>query len=541
MLLNGKNSNAEQGAAPDGVTDRERAAANGSTGKPKAGGAPKGSGQNGAPAPSSASSAEAPQTAVFLGGTARYLAWILLFLVIGLSIFLSTIIGKNSMEVMLNKQYQFASVLADNLNSQIYRRFTLPTLVGFGRIALRQPAQYERLDQLIQQVIHGLNIKELRIYDNSQTISYSTNPEVLGNSELATQDVIDAVNAVDPIFRLDSKVSTLQAVFSPKLEKESFILRTTYPLRIESRLNAAQEDGPIMGILEFTQDVTDDMIKVYDLQRSIVGIVLVSCLLIFVVLVFFLARTEKALAARIQEKQRLQEQLHQSEKLAGMGRVIAGIAHEIRNPLGIICSSAQLLLGRGRNKQDEVGQSILQAIYDEGTRLSQTVTDFLDYARPRAPREDPVNLVTVMEQVLAFLESEMRQSGISVVRSFGDAEGELTVTGDKDLLYRAIYNIMGNAVQAMAGQGEGLLYIDIHAQGESEVRLEITDSGPGFVGEELSSFLDPFFTTKPDGSGLGLPIVSSIISSHKGRLELANRAAGEDSGAVVRVILPKSK
>ena len=105
---------------------------------------------------------------------ARALSWVSLVLILCTSLGISVIITNSARESLLSKQTDFALLLAENLNHQIYRRFTLPTMLVFGRIALRQPAQYERLEQVVLAVIHGWQIKKLRIYDQNSVVGYST-------------------------------------------------------------------------------------------------------------------------------------------------------------------------------------------------------------------------------------------------------------------------------------------------------------------------------------------------------------------------------
>ena len=206
---------------------------------------------------------------------------------------------------------------------------------------------------------------------------------------------------------------------------------------------------------------------------------------------------------------------------------------------GAICVLGQLILdgyrSLGLDKADAGTSRILGAIYDESVRLSQTVNDFLDYARPRQPRQSLVDVNLVLDQVMAFLEGELGRHGVAVER---EVEPGLFVRGDKDLLYRAFYNILVNGQQAMDGPGivriRGGLEPD-QGNGPGRVRLEFLDSGPGFDPATLPSLLDPFFTTKDGGTGLGLPIVQSIIASHGGQIELEN---GPEGGALVRVLLP---
>ena len=129
-----------------------------------------------------------------------------------------------------------------------------------------------------------------------------------------------------------------------------------------------------------------------------------------------------------------------------------------------------------------------------------------------------------------FLDGEMKRLGVECVR---DTEGSLFVLGDKDLLYRAVYNILVNAYQAIGTNGT------IHIRGERRddgmIALSFHDSGPGFPPALLHKLLDPFFTTKDHGTGLGLPIVNTIITSHNGKLLLTNP---EEGGAMITILLP---
>ena len=287
-----------------------------------------------------------------------------------------------------------------------------------------------------------------------------------------------------------------------------------------------------MGALELTQDITSDYEQILLFQGVVVVTCLLSSVIMFALLLMLIQRAERVLADRMAKNRQLENELHSNEKLVSMGRVIASIAHEIRNPLGIIRSSAELLQRR-MGKADAGTSRILQAIYDESVRLSQTVNDFLDYARPRQPRQDLVDLDLVLSQVLAFLEGELGRVGVAIERATSPG---LWVRGDKDLLYRAIYNILVNGQQAM--DGPGIIRISSRLSDDGRVVLEALDSGPGFDPALLDSVLDPFFTTKDGGTGLGLPIVSSIINSHGGEIRLAN---GPEGGALVRILLPAAE
>ena len=470
---------------------------------------------------------EAPAPAADLPlNYARTLSWLSLVVILLTSLGLSFFMSNSARQTLLTKQEDFARLLADNLNHQIFRRFALPTILAHGRIALRQSSQYEHLNEVVGSVIHGLPVERLRIYDFSRLVAFSTNKEDLGRTGLAPEGLEDVLRGGPAQVEIISAIPDWQAPFNIPLTRGTFVLRLLCPLRGEA-LEAGGEP-PLMGALELTQDITDDYEQVLAFQGIIVVMCLLSSVILFALLLMLIHRSERVLAERMSRNRQLENELHSNEKLAGMGRVIASIAHEIRNPLGIIRSSAELLQRR-TDKADNGTRRILDAIYDESVRLSQTVNDFLDYARPRQPRQDLVDANLVLDQALAFLEGEWHRCDVRLER---DTPPGLYLLGDKDLLYRAFYNILINGQQAM--NGPGVMHVSGRRE-EDEIILQFRDSGPGIDEAILPNLLDPFFTTKDGGTGLGLPIVQSIIVSHGGQLRLDNAAEG---GAVVTVILP---
>ena len=457
---------------------------------------------------------------------ARTLSWLSLVLILLTSLGLSFFMSNSARQTLLTKQEDFARLLADNLNHQIFRRFALPTILAHGRIALRQPSQYEHLREVLGSVIHGLPVERLRIYDFSRLVAFSTNKEDLGRTGLAPEGLEDVLRGGPAQVEIISAIPDWQAPFNIPLARGTFVLRLLCPLRGEAL--EAGGDPPLMGALELTQDITGDYEQVLAFQGIIVVMCLLSSVILFALLLMLIHRSERVLAERMSRNRQLENELHSNEKLAGMGRVIASIAHEIRNPLGIIRSSAELLQRR-TDKADDGTRRILDAIYDESVRLSQTVNDFLDYARPRQPRQDLVDVNLVLDQALAFLEGEWHRCGLRLER---DTPPGLYLLGDKDLLYRAFYNILVNGQQAM--NGPGVMHVSARHE-DGNLILQFRDSGPGIDEAILPNLLDPFFTTKDGGTGLGLPIVQSIIVSHGGQLRLDNAPEG---GAVVTVTLP---
>ncbi len=458
---------------------------------------------------------------------ARTLSWLSLLLILTISLVLSAFISNSARKNLLTKQEEFANLVASNLNHQIYRRFMLPTVLAYGRVTLRNSAQYERLDEVVRSVTHGLELQRLRLYDFSRIVSYSTDNEDLGRHGLAPLSVGAALQGNKPKPEIVSTFPMWQAPFRLPLEPGTFVLRTVYPLTGEVRNNQGEVHTPVMGALEVVQDITEDYESVLAFQGLIVGVSLLSSMVLFSLLLVLIRRSERVLAERMAKNKALEDELHSTEKLVSMGRVISSIAHEIRNPLGIIRSSSEYLQKR-TDKTDQSTRRILEAIYDESCRLSQTVNDFLDYARPRQISSDHVDVNLILNQALVFLEGELKRVQISVKL---ELEPNLFTIGDKDLLYRAFYNILVNAQQAI--DGPGIITINGNRDNESII-LKFNDTGLGFNLDFMDNIFDPFFTTKENGTGLGLAIVKTIINSHNGHVFLEN---SPDSGATVTVQL----
>ncbi len=470
-------------------------------------------------------------------GLAQLFSWISFVIIITFSIFLSVFIATNTRSSLINSQESYALLLAENMNRQIFRRFTLPVAYASGRVALSEPDQYRLLDEVVNSLMHGLRIESIRIFDINEMVAYSTNKDELQSRNLSTQGVKNVFEHKAHSFEITSKMSFLRALFTPNLKAGTFILRTVYPLTIDYDIapfqNVNDENKPVLGALEIMQDVTDlYKIAIRSQWTILLGFTL-SILILFVLLQTIAKLAERIISERIKRNKQLEAELNQSEKLASMGRMVSSIAHEIRNPLGIIKSSAEFLSTRGN--MDKTSTQLVHAIYDESKRLNTTVSDFLDYARPREAGNQIVNLTEVVQKVWSFLQTPFTENNITAKI---DLPESLCIRGNADLMYRAIYNVFVNAQQAMEKDGT------FTVSGKQEydfVYLSFTDSGTGFSGD-ITQFLDPFYTTKDTGTGLGLPIVQSIIKTHSGHLHLKNAEEnGVILGACVEFVLPVSQ
>lgn len=453
---------------------------------------------------------------------AKILSGFVLLLVFSSGLFLSIFISNYARKTVFENHKDFSLLLAENLNHQIYQRFILPTVIGYGRVQLKNPEQHERLAQVVEMTTHSFHILELKIYDDGGVISFSTDKAEIGTrkEDIAIQEAFEKKQKK---FTVLSSVPVWRSFFSLQLKPASFVLRAVYPLQAEWRLTSGNVSGPVIGVLEFTQDITLDYEAVIHFQRLIILASFFSSFVLFLIIWYLLRRADSLLGKHLQEKSSLEQELMQNEKLASIGRIVASIAHEIRNPLGIIKSSAELLCKK--SKEEDKKHRLLTAIYDESARLSQTVTDFLDYARPKSPIMQNVDIGSIFSRIERFLDMELQAHNVNMIIDLQ----AYTIKGDGDLLYRAFYNLIVNSLQAIERNGE-IKVTSCVLKNKIEVCIE--DTGSGFT-EEESVYTEPFYTTKENGTGLGLAIANTIFDSHGAKMFLKNR---KDGGALICVV-----
>jgi signal transduction histidine kinase len=233
-----------------------------------------------------------------------------------------------------------------------------------------------------------------------------------------------------------------------------------------------------------------------------------------------LARQFNAMTAALREHQ---ERLVQSEKLAGIGRMAAGVAHEINNPLTVILG----YVGMMKKKAEGSLREDLQVIEDEAMRSRNIVQELLALSRPLQAEPEPVDLRALCEDVVERLRQGGRLGAVRV-----DVEGEARTTGHLTKLRQVVLNLVLNAVDACGDEGRVRVRL---VQTETGAEVHVEDTGPGLSLTARERLFEPFFTTKPSGTGLGLAISQSIVQAHGGNLEAA---AGTGPGAHFTVWLP---
>jgi signal transduction histidine kinase len=347
----------------------------------------------------------------------------------------------------------YAQALIENLNHQVVLQFIIPVVSIYGRIKLSDKKQLERLDNVVRSTLYSFKVEALNIYSNNNTISYSFDRDMMGRKNYGGTGFQRALIGKSTS-KLIQRGNFLQILLG--FPKEVRLI-TFAPLRGVKPFGRFTQD--VLGVVEFEQDLSEAYKTIFRIQILVVltSIVLMGAL--FVVLIFVVKRGEGIIQKRAMERLRLKERLSRAEKLSAIGEMAAGISHEIRNPLGIIRSSAELL-------------------------------------KKNVIKHDPTN--TIPDIIVE--ESE--------------------IMADSSMLYQSFLNILINAMQAMPDGGR--LQIDVSSNNQV-VMIHFDDEGQGIPEDNLEKIWDPFFTTKEKGSGLGLGIVKNIIEAHAGSIQISNR------------------
>ena len=238
-------------------------------------------------------------------------------------------------------------------------------------------------------------------------------------------------------------------------------------------------------------------------------------------------------ARDITELKRLEEQLIQAEKLAAMGQMLAGVAHELNNPLTAILGASELL--RDRVGGDDSAKRQLDMTYRQARRAARIVQNLLEFSRPASPQKKPLDLNSVIDRTLQLHDHSLRRNGIEV--DFKPFPGLPPTVGDANQLIQVFLNLVSNAEHAIReARSSGRIHIRL-GQAGSRIFATVQDDGVGIKPETLPKIFDPFFTTKRPGggTGLGLSICMSIVREHGGDIEAETLPVG---GAAFTVFLP---
>jgi signal transduction histidine kinase len=221
--------------------------------------------------------------------------------------------------------------------------------------------------------------------------------------------------------------------------------------------------------------------------------------------------------------------MRRSERLAALGQLSAGLAHELRNPLGTIKTSAEML-AKQVDPENAVAKEMADYISSEVDRTNSLVTRFLDFARPLALRLEKGDLAQVIDRAVADVEKHTPPFDIAIYKNHSPDIPPFLLDGQ--LMERVLYNLVLNAAQS--SRPGGSVTVKTRQLGDT-VEISVIDRGSGIDAKHLENIFNPFFTTKSSGVGLGLAIVSKIVDEHGGKISVESEAG---AGSVFRIYLP---
>ncbi len=236
------------------------------------------------------------------------------------------------------------------------------------------------------------------------------------------------------------------------------------------------------------------------------------------------------------DMKRMEAALKRADRLAALGEISARMAHEIRNPLAAMCGSVQLLAEHGTREESD--RRLLAIVVREADRLNSLITDFLAYARPAPPHKERIELRALCEDMCVLLASDNR---FKRVRFVDLVPGHMMVRADVNQLRQVLLNLLHNAAEAMPDGGRVELEAHFQLSGAGGFNkapvavIAVTNSGSGLDAETAAHLFEPFWTTKPDGSGLGLATTYRIIEAHGGTIMAESPPEG---GCRFTIMLP---
>jgi signal transduction histidine kinase len=285
-------------------------------------------------------------------------------------------------------------------------------------------------------------------------------------------------------------------------------------------------DGSLVGVLVIGEKLSGEVFDAVeiDLLQTLAGQTAIA---------LQNARLYGDLQRQMHELKTAQQQLLQAAKLAAIGELAAGVAHELNNPLTVIVGRNDQIMRRLRQADPEA-VPLGETIKAEALRATRIVRGLLDFSRRREPKREPVSVNVLVPRALDLLQTKLRRRDIDVQRNLDPALPPLL--GDMDQITQVLINLLGNAIDAMP-EGGRLTIETSHTAELDRVAFSVQDSGTGMTPEQIEHIFEPFYSTKPEGegTGLGLPVTLGIVKSHGGSISVQSEPG---SGTTMTVQLP---
>jgi len=395
------------------------------------------------------------------------------------------------------KEWLLAKTIAKSLD--------LPMLAG----------EMGRVQEMLIAVGKLENLRRVHITDDTGVIRYSSQPKLIGS--MTGSDIIkQAIKDKKEVDRFETR-------------GEDYLFSLALPILNEERCHSCHgSKKELLGVLRVGVDwipIRKSLTRV--LQRDV--IVAVMFFMFLLIMAFLFQRLYNNAQQAYMHLQQAQEQLIKTEKMAAIGQMAAAISHDLRNPLTGIKMATYYLSSRIDRKQTEIN-NILKDIELEIDYASNVVTNILTYSRPTELIYARCNINKLVDDAMHFTYLQNKELNIELVKKYEKNIPEILI--DNKQIKQVIINLISNSIQAMPDGGTLTVKT---SRKNSDVELEIRDTGTGIGKEDINRVFTPFFTTKARGVGLGLAIVNNIIQKHGGHIDIQS-APGQ--GTSFKIILP---
>ena len=434
----------------------------------------------------------------------------------------------------------------------------------------------ERVHEIIDTIGQQEGIEKVRIFNKEGIIIYSSDKTVVDTMVDKRAEACYGCHTADqPLERLS--ISERTRIFQLKDGERSLgIINPIYnePSCWQADCHVHSQDQKVLGVLDVSMSLTEVDRLTEENETKVILFTLAAMILISVFFWFFFKRlitrpvqsivaaTNAVAAGNLSYKLEVkrndelghlgnsfnemtrnlaeaQTQLYHSDKLASIGRLAAGVAHEINNPLtGVLTYSSFLLK---RVKDDPEMKSDLEIIVRETKRCREIVKDLLDFARPISPNKKSVNIQDVIERALNIVANPLNLNHITVHKELDPSLPEINI--DEGQLQQVFINLLMNASDAIGEKGGriSLSTTAVQQDGKETIQINVTDTGCGITEENLTKIFEPFYSTKDQkGTGLGLSVVWGLIDKHQGKIAVESEP-GKGTTFIIRLPVGKKE